>query len=87
MKTIVTPTDGDIYEDARQTLALTPRQREILTLITSGHTSKEIAQQLKISPQTVEVHRYSLMRRLNVRNVAELIRQAMLLHYLPQPTP
>ena len=63
--------------------ALTARQQQILKLITDGYTSREIAKQLKISLQTVEVHRFNLMRRLDVRNVAQLIRQALLLRYLP----
>lgn len=64
--------------------ALTPRQRQILGLVTEGYTSREIGTQLKISMQTVEVHRFNLMRRLNVRNVAQLIRQALILRYLPK---
>jgi DNA-binding NarL/FixJ family response regulator len=64
--------------------AITPRQRQILELITAGYTSREIATHLKISVQTVEVHRFNLMRRLNVRNVAQLIRQALILRYLPK---
>jgi DNA-binding NarL/FixJ family response regulator len=67
--------------------ALTPRQKQILHLITQGFTSREIAEQLGISVQTVEVHRFNLMRRLEVRNVAQLIRQALLLHYLPKNYP
>jgi DNA-binding NarL/FixJ family response regulator len=67
--------------------ALTPRQKQILHLITQGHTSREIADQLQISVQTVEVHRFNLMRRLEVRNVAQLIRQALLLKYLPKNYP
>ena len=63
--------------------ALTPRERQILELVTDGYASREIATQLKISTQTVEVHRFNLMRRLNVRNVAQLIRQALILRYLP----
>lgn len=64
--------------------ALTPRQKEILYLIAEGYTSREIAGQLGISPETVEVHRFNLMRRLGVRNVAQLIRQAHLLRFLPK---
>ncbi len=66
---------------------LTPRQQQILRLITDGYTSREIGQQLKISVQTVEVHRFNLMRRLEVRNVAQLIRQALVLKYLPKSYP
>jgi len=67
--------------------ALTPRQQQILSLITDGFTSREIGKQLKISVQTVEVHRFNLMRRLDVRNVAQLIRQALVLDYLPKSYP
>jgi DNA-binding NarL/FixJ family response regulator len=63
---------------------LTPRQKQILYLIAEGLTSREIAEELAISAQTVEVHRFNLMRRLGVRNVAQLIRQAHLLRFLPQ---
>lgn len=64
--------------------ALTPRQQQILKLIIDGYTSREIGKQLKISMQTVEVHRFNLMHRLNVRNVAQLIRQALILGYVPK---
>jgi DNA-binding NarL/FixJ family response regulator len=67
--------------------ALTPRQQQILRLITDGYTSREIGKQLKISVQTVEVHRFNLMRRLEVRNVAQLIRQALVHKYLPKSYP
>ena len=80
-------------ERSRQTQAsadappLTPRQHEILRLVTDGYTSREIGNLLKISMQTVEVHRYNLMQRLRARNVAELIRQAILHDYLPPSYP
>ena len=56
---------------------LTGRQCQILELVSIGHTNREIAVILKISVRTVEVHRFSLMRRLNVRNVAQLLRRAL----------
>lgn len=56
---------------------ITPRQREILRLVALGHTNREIAASLGISVRTAEVHRFNLMRRLNVRNVAQLLRQAL----------
>jgi DNA-binding NarL/FixJ family response regulator len=71
----------------RSAPALTPRQQQILRLITEGYTSREIGKQLKISVQTVEVHRFNLMRRLEVRNVAQLIRQALVFNYLPKSYP
>jgi len=61
---------------------LTPRQREILCLVSIGHTNREIADVLGISVRTVEVHRFNLMRRLNVRNVAQLLRRALQLGLL-----
>jgi DNA-binding NarL/FixJ family response regulator len=61
---------------------LTPRQRDILRLVSIGHTNREIAEVLEISVRTVEVHRFNLMRRLNVRNVAQLLRRALQLSLL-----
>jgi DNA-binding NarL/FixJ family response regulator len=63
---------------------LTPRQKEILRSVAQGHTNREIAAQLRISVRTVEVHRFNLMRRLRVRNVAQLLRQALVLRLLPK---
>ena len=64
---------------------LTPRQREILRLVSIGHTNREIADVLDLSVRTVEVHRFNLMRRLNVRNVAQLLRRALQLGLLAAP--
>ena len=63
---------------------LTPRQKEILRLVAQGLTNREIAEHLEISVRTVEVHRFNLMRRLKVRNVAQLLRQALILRLLPK---
>jgi DNA-binding NarL/FixJ family response regulator len=62
---------------------LTPRQLEILRLVSEGLTNREIADHLEISVRTTEVHRFNLMRRLKVRNVAQLLRQALILRLLP----
>jgi DNA-binding NarL/FixJ family response regulator len=56
---------------------LTPRQIEILRLVASGQTNKEIAISLGISPKTVEFHRAQMMERLGVRDVTGLTRYAM----------
>jgi DNA-binding NarL/FixJ family response regulator len=56
---------------------LTPRQREILQLIAEGHSTKEIAHLLKISIKTVETHRSELMERLDIHDVAGLVRYAI----------
>ncbi|OQW34670.1 MAG: hypothetical protein A4E19_17255 [Nitrospira sp. SG-bin1] len=68
----------------KSALHITPRQREILRLVALGHTNREIAGALDISVRTVEVHRFNLMRRLNVRNVAQLLRQALQHNLLPR---
>lgn len=56
---------------------LTPRQRETLRLIAEGKTSKEIARLLGASVKTVESHRASLMERLDIHDVAGLVRYAV----------
>lgn len=56
---------------------LTPRQREILQLIAEGQSTKEIADTLKISVKTVEMHRAQLMERLQIHDVAGLVRYAI----------
>lgn len=56
---------------------LTPRQREILTLIAEGKSTKEIARILDISIKTVDTHRSQLMKQLDVHEVASLVRHAM----------
>jgi DNA-binding NarL/FixJ family response regulator len=56
---------------------LTPREREVLQLISEGHTNNAIAHVLKVSVKTVEKHRANLMSKLNVRDLAGLIRAAI----------
>jgi len=56
---------------------LTTRQREILQLIAEGKSSKQIAQLLKASVKTIESHRASLMERLDIHDVAGLVRYAI----------
>jgi len=56
---------------------LTSRQREILQLIAEGHTTKDIAQKLHVSTKTVETHRMQLMERLDIHDIAGLVRYAI----------
>jgi DNA-binding NarL/FixJ family response regulator len=53
---------------------LTPRQREILTLVAQGHNTKEIAFRLGRSTKTVEAHRAELMERLDIHDIPGLVR-------------
>ena len=61
-------------EDAAKLARLTPREREVLEHAVSGLHAKEIASALGISPRTVEVHKMRIMEKLEVRNIAELVR-------------
>jgi FixJ family two-component response regulator len=56
---------------------LTHREREVLIQVGKGLHAKEIARVLGISPRTVEVHKASVMSKLDARNVAELVRFSM----------
>jgi DNA-binding NarL/FixJ family response regulator len=56
---------------------LTPRQREILQLVAEGKSTRVIADTLHLSVKTVETHRAQLMERLDIHDVAGLIRYAM----------
>jgi DNA-binding NarL/FixJ family response regulator len=56
---------------------LTPRHRETLQLIAEGHTTKQIAAILNLSVKTVDTHRTQLMERLNIHDVAGLVRYAI----------
>ena len=64
-------------EKRRLLKSLTPRQREILTLIAEGHTTREIARKLNVSSKTVESHRAQVMVRLNIHELAGLVRYAL----------
>jgi DNA-binding NarL/FixJ family response regulator len=56
---------------------LTRREKEVLQLIANGLTNNQIADQLFISPTTVDTHRTSILSKFEVKNTANLIRQAV----------
>jgi DNA-binding NarL/FixJ family response regulator len=56
---------------------LTPRQREILQLVAEGRSTKEIASLLELSVKTVETHRAQIMERLDIHDLAGLVRYAV----------
>jgi len=58
-------------------LALTDRERQILQLIAEGYTAKTIAKLLNISFKTVEVHRFAVLRKLNLSKSTHLVRYAI----------
>lgn len=68
---------GDVGAPDSALALLTARERQVLAGIARGQTNKEIAQELGISHRTVESHRESLMRKLEVYTVAGLTRVAI----------
>lgn len=72
-----------VLQQAKETEAtrllkrITARQREILTLVAEGNSTRDIALLLKISVKTVESHRAQLMERLDIHEVAGLVRCAI----------
>jgi len=57
--------------------ALTPREREIMDLVVTGMSNKNIATALDISSRTVEVHRSRIMKKLRVRTLADLVQAGL----------
>lgn len=68
---------GDDDLDDRLLQRLTPRQREILVRMADGQSTKQIARSLNISVKTVESHRSQLTERLNIHDIAGLVRFAI----------
>jgi DNA-binding NarL/FixJ family response regulator len=73
----VADVDAGLDEDAARVAALSPREREVLTLLMTGKPNKQIAWDLGLSPRTVELHRAHLMARLEVGSLAEAVRLAV----------
>jgi DNA-binding NarL/FixJ family response regulator len=70
----------DHTEPSTNSVELSPRQREVLQLLAEGHTMKEIARTLKITPRTVAFHKYSMMEQLGITSSAELAQFAVKQH-------
>lgn len=64
-------------EDAEEEIELTEREIEVLTLIAEGYINKEIASKLFLSVRTIEAHRESLMRKLEIHGAADLTKYAI----------
>jgi FixJ family two-component response regulator len=59
--------------------SLTPREREVLALVTAGLMNKQIAAELGVSEITVKIHRGHVMRKMGARSFADLVRMAEIL--------
>lgn len=65
--------------------SLTPREREVLDLLTAGKANKSMAQDLGLSQRTVEIHRAHVMEKMGAKSVAQLVRMVMDLEYRGTP--
>ncbi len=65
--------------------SLTPREREVMSLIAQGHPNKIVALDLNISQRTVEIHRSRVMKKMGSRSVAHLVRSLDQVNYFGAP--
>jgi len=72
----ISPTDS-VATDTDNGEVLTPREKEVLTGIAQGMSSKEIALSKGLSPRTIEAHRLNIMKKLGTSNVAETMTLAL----------
>jgi DNA-binding NarL/FixJ family response regulator len=77
-RTYVTPHVAARLAARPEKTPLTAREREVLALIIDGKRMRELAAILNVKPRTVAFHKYRIMKKLNVRSSAELIRTAIL---------
>lgn len=78
MKDYVRKLSGAGVEDASlPEMRLSSREREVLQLIAEGYSSEQIATKLYISIKTVSTHRRKIMEKLNINNIADLIKFAL----------
>lgn len=68
--------------DIPHVIKMSPREIEVLDLISQGYTDKEIGQQLFLSPDTIKSHRKKVIRKLNCRNAVDMVRKAIELQIL-----
>ena len=77
VRRLTAPPPVPVDTPAAQLRVLTPRERDVLERVAAGLTNKAIAAELGISRRTVEAHRESLMRKLDIHSVAGLTRLAL----------
>ena len=69
--------EGKIVAELQERFdSLTPREREVLTLVITGCPNKQIAAQAKLSEMTVKVHRSQIMRKMRAKSLVDLVRIA-----------
>jgi DNA-binding NarL/FixJ family response regulator len=68
---------GDAAQADFTSVAVTPREREIIQLVAEGQSNKQAASTLGVSVKTIEAHRANIMRKLHLRSVSDLVRYAI----------
>jgi FixJ family two-component response regulator len=68
--------DGDVASLRDRFDTLSPREREVMILVTAGKMNKEVAFELGLSEVTVEIYRGAVMRKMGTRTLADLVRMA-----------
>jgi FixJ family two-component response regulator len=63
--------------------SLTPRERDVLGFVLAGLMNKQIASEMNLSEITVKIHRGQMMKKMESRSVAELVRKAEAIHVAP----
>ena len=81
---IIAPEILQFLEENTPENELTTRERQILSLVASGNSNREIAERLGVSYKTIDNHRTNLMRKLDVHSMAELLSYALREGYLDQ---
>ncbi len=74
-------------EIATRLARLTPREHEVMVMVTNGQANKEIANALGVSSKTVEAHRARVMEKMEADSLAELVRMAINANLVPQTLP
>jgi len=82
-KDAIPPVSNEVKIEKGNPFDLTKRENQILNLAVSGMTNKDIAITLDISKRTTEVHRFNLMKKMDVKNVLELSKKAKKFNMIP----
>ena len=68
---------GEVGREADPLERLSPREKQVFSLLVNGRRAKDIAELLQIRPKTVDTYRASLMRKLNIHDVVGLVKFAI----------
>jgi DNA-binding NarL/FixJ family response regulator len=79
------PPAADAHGAPRRAARLSRREAEVIRLMALGYSNKEIAEKLKVSVKTVEVHKANATRKLNLRGRIDIVRFAVLQGWLAEP--